>query len=281
MREAVERPDRNFFFGIDAEFVTLIQEEVEINFHGDRQIIRPARKSIGRISAVRGMVEQEGLPFIDDYISVREPIVDYATGYSGISEGDLDVNVSSYHLLPLKVAYKKIWLLLNLGCTFIGHGLVNDFRQINIYVPPNQVIDTVLLYHLPDKRYCSLKFLAWYILGQQVQVSNHDSNEDARTALRLWRKYQEFEDAGVVDQKLAEIYRDGPATGWLPGPLWEKAKAKRKTRYRGRSDRDTDADLLGGRLTPEPGGSRPGSIPVTPETRKRALEGGYFGSPLK
>lgn len=49
----------------------------------------------------------------------------------GKSAGDLDANKSHHTLVPSKVAYKKLRLLVDLGCTFIGHGLNKDFRIIS------------------------------------------------------------------------------------------------------------------------------------------------------
>jgi PAB-dependent poly(A)-specific ribonuclease subunit 2 len=48
-----------------------------------------------------------------------------------ILAGDLDLNASPHTLVPLKVAYKKLRLLVDLGCIFIGHGLSKDFRIIS------------------------------------------------------------------------------------------------------------------------------------------------------
>lgn len=45
--------------------------------------------------------------------------------------GDLDPFISRHTLVPLKVAYKKLRLLVDLGCVFIGHGLNKDFRIIS------------------------------------------------------------------------------------------------------------------------------------------------------
>ncbi|ETW85417.1 hypothetical protein HETIRDRAFT_432176 [Heterobasidion irregulare TC 32-1] len=214
-----ELPRPGTLVAIDAEFVSMQQEETEYRSDGTKKILRPARLSLARVSVLRGDGPRQGVPFIDDHIHTSEVIVDYLTEWSGIKFGDLDPNISPYTLTPLKVVYKKLRLLVDRGCVFIGHGLSKDFRIINIFVPPEQVIDTVDLYFLNSRqRRLSLRFLSWFVLGEQIQQDTHDSIEDARSALMLYKAYHEFEERGVFDEKLEELYREGRKHQWKPPP---------------------------------------------------------------
>ena len=209
-------PNDSTHCAIDAEFVRLLREEIDIGADGSRTITRPAVPGLARVSVLRGDEPELGVPFIDDYISVIEPIDDYLTQYSGLKPGDLTLGVSKFVLVNLKAVYKKLWILLNLGCTFIGHGLSSDFRTINIHVPKSQIIDTQELFSLGSRarRKLSLRFLAWLLLNEDIQqnvAEGHDSIEDARTALKLWRKYLEYVDAGILEQMKDDIWIKGKA----------------------------------------------------------------------
>lgn len=61
------------------------------------------------------------------------------------------------------------------------------------------------------QRRLSLKFLTWFVLGENIQTETHDSIEDARSALRLYKAYHKFEEDGTFDEKLEELYREGKA----------------------------------------------------------------------
>jgi PAB-dependent poly(A)-specific ribonuclease subunit 2 len=212
-----EAPKPKDLIAIDSEFVALQQEEIEVKADGTRETVRPSRLALARLSVCRGAGDQAGVPFIDDYIETKEPVIDYLTAFSGIHHGDLDLRTTAQNLVPLKVAYKKMWLLLHLGCIFIGHGLIKDFRTINIYVPKAQVIDTVDLFQSKSiMRKLKLRFLAWFFLKEDIQLGDHDSVEDARTALKLYRKWEEFTDAGILEQMLGDIYRKGRELGFNP-----------------------------------------------------------------
>lgn len=205
-----EAPKPGTLIAIDAEFVVSEPEQLEIRYTGTRKLVKPKKLTLARVSVLRGTGEMEGVPFIDDYIVWTGHIEDYLTSFSGIEPGDLDPNRSKKALVTLQTVYRKLWLLLNMGCVFVGHGLQNDFRCINLVVPRAQIRDTADLFYLSDfKRKLSLKFLAYVLLREKVQTGNHDSIEDAHTALMLFQKYEELTRLGQLENVLYQVYMEG------------------------------------------------------------------------
>ena len=70
-----------FICAIDTEFIALSEEETEIRSDGSKSVVRPVQLSLARVSVLR---EEGCVPFIDDWISTTDTIVDYLTEFSGI-----------------------------------------------------------------------------------------------------------------------------------------------------------------------------------------------------
>ena len=209
-----EAPKAGSLIAIDAEFVTVKRELNEIDCQGTK-IIRKAKKTaLARLSIVRGEEGPGfGKPFIDDYVVNKNTIEDYLTKFSGIEPGDLNPATSDKTLVTLGTVYRKVWLLMQLGCIFVGHGLSNDFKHININVPKEQIRDTAV-YFLQGKRFLSLRYLAFVLLGQNIQEGNHDSIEDAYTALILYKKYLDLKEKGALTAAVESLYEEGRATNY-------------------------------------------------------------------
>ncbi|CDW51852.1 RNase T and UCH 1 domain containing protein [Trichuris trichiura] len=161
------------------------------------------------------------LPGRDDLVAIDAEFVtlnhisDYVTKFSGIKPGDLDPTFADRPLTAMKVAYLKLRYLIDMGVKFVGHGLSNDFKVINIYVR-EQIIDTVQLFRLPRRRLVSLRFLIWHFFGIRIQSGTHDSDEDARSALMLYEKYTDIMQSPDLQFShiLNELYEHGQQLHW-------------------------------------------------------------------
>ena len=150
---ATEAPRPGMLVAIDAEFVAISRARATLgggpgaSSASDRHggggggvQLRPSRLALARVSVLRGEGPRAGEPCVDDYVRAVDPVHDYLTRYSGIRPGDLDVTTSPHHLVTLKAAYLKLRYLLDVGCVFVGHGLKQDFRMLNLVAPPEQVM---------------------------------------------------------------------------------------------------------------------------------------------
>ena len=81
-----ERLQAGSLVAIDAEFVAIKGEEVEISAQGSRAVTKAATMSLGRVSVVRGEGPMREVPFIDDYIATAEHVEDYLTRFSGLRQ---------------------------------------------------------------------------------------------------------------------------------------------------------------------------------------------------
>ncbi len=234
-----ERPGEGTMFALDCEFVMTARDEAIIWGDGTRQVVSPAKMALGRVSVIRADGPRKGIPIIDDYIEVKEPVVDYLTRFSGLMEGDLNPATSRFDVKSLKTVYRRLRCLVDAGCVFIGHGLNKDFRIINFVVPQKQVVDTVTLFRVGNRRLLGLRFLSTALLKSDIQKETHDSIEDAYAAMELYDLYKKVRgENGEGEERfqklLHELYSYGylrnfqvdPAQPFVPEPEVEALIAK-------------------------------------------------------
>lgn len=141
-------------------------------------------------------------------------------------------------------------------------------------MPPAQIIDTVNIYHLPQRqRKLSLRFLAYAVLHSNIQADTHDSIEDARTALQLYEHYQRLEAEGAWEDTLEDVYREGKQTVRLSPPALTGRVAT------GLPNCADSPSVRSGRtskppsspLRPSPGPTHPASAPSGPSRCTRCI----------
>lgn len=207
-------PSAGDLLAFDAEFVSVGDEESILTETGSKLTIREMRYAMARISVLDCNTRTV---ILDDHVLPREPVVDYLTRFSGIVAKDLDPKSSPHHLISTRSAYMKLRYLVERGCIFIGHGLQMDFWTANLAVPPNQIIDTVEIYHKPAQRYVSLRFLANFVLKRDMQQDIHDSVEDALAAYQLYATAVQLKASGEFDKLINDLYEFGFKCDWKLG----------------------------------------------------------------
>lgn len=146
-------------------------------------VLTVSGSSLARIT----LIDEDGSVLLDELVKPDQPIIDYLTRYSGITPARMKTATCS-----LRRAQKYVRKLVNHNVILVGHGLENDLKALQLAHP--YCVDTSLLYdhHRGPPYKPSLRFLARSYLKRQIQVRNqdrigHDSNEDARATLDLFK----------------------------------------------------------------------------------------------
>ncbi|XP_069170819.1 RNA exonuclease 1 homolog [Procambarus clarkii] len=132
------------------------------------------------------VINTEGETVYEHLVKPENPIIDYNTRFSGISESDMqDVKTT------IRDVQAALLTLFSDKTILIGHSLESDFHALKLI--HETVVDTSVVFPhkmgAPYKR--ALRNLASEILKTIIQndVSGHDSAEDALTCMKLmqWR----------------------------------------------------------------------------------------------
>lgn len=166
-----EKPAAGTLVALDAEFVALQQEEIEVKADGSREVVRPSRSGLARVSVLRGSGLEEGVPFLDDYIATKEPVVDYLTDYSGIHPGDLDVRLSRHNVIPLKVSSKAT---RSSGLIHLANTIITDCLQKTLALAESRL------------------HLHWSRSDERFSDNKHPCSEEPGTRYRAALHFEKF-----------------------------------------------------------------------------------------
>jgi RNA exonuclease 4 len=137
------------------------------------------------------LVNSRGEVLYDSFVRVELPVVDYRTQYSGVRPED----IAGPGAADPRRARSEIAALLK-GRVLVGHAVGNDLRVLRIPHPQRDIRDTSDYYKRLWKRDGrrggappALRLVVARVLGvDQFQTAEHDSCEDARAALALYKK---------------------------------------------------------------------------------------------
>lgn len=106
---APDLPGEGDIVALDAEFVSVQEEESLLGDSGNKIVVRETRHALARVSVIDCRTHKI---IIDDYVVPKEPVVDYLTRFSGILCGDLDPKTSPHHLVTPRTAHLKLRFLM-------------------------------------------------------------------------------------------------------------------------------------------------------------------------
>lgn len=137
------------------------------------------------------VVNFRGEILYDSFVRVEMPVVDYRTRFSGVRPEDISGSLA----VDPREARAEVAELLK-GRILVGHAVGNDLRVLRINHPRRDIRDTSEFYKRLWKREGrrggappALRLVVARVLGvDQFQTSEHDSCEDARAALSLYKK---------------------------------------------------------------------------------------------
>ncbi|MCJ1297042.1 3'-5' exonuclease [Xylographa carneopallida] len=173
------------------DVVSLDCEMVGCGIDGSRSVL--ARASI---------VNYHGSTLYDCFVQPPdgEIVADYRTHVSGIRPGDLD----SPRAIQFVKAQEEVADLLK-GRIIVAHSVVSDLQALRISHPPHLIRDTAHFPLLCPDRPRSLRALVVDRLGWiDFQQGEHDSVEDARAVMRLYRSVEDEWEAVLKAELAAE-----------------------------------------------------------------------------
>lgn len=185
-QEAKGKEDRLRSVESDADDVTVVEKALYVGLDCEMVGVGDGgkRSALARVT----LVDFDGRVIYDEHVRPRERVTDFRTWVSGVKAKHLKA------ALELKDCIQQVAELVK-GKIIVGHALKNDLQVLMLQHPVAMIRDTARYraYMRPHGREGGklrprkLKDLAEECLGMDIQGGKHDSGEDARAAMLLYR----------------------------------------------------------------------------------------------
>lgn len=122
----------------------------------------------------------------DKYVLPIEPVTDFRSFVSGIYPHHLSQGE------PFVVVQREVCNLL-MDRIIVGHAIQHDLRVLYLQHPSSDIRDTSKFFDASvygSRGTPSLRRLVEHYLNDNIQSRAHDSVEDARAAMRLYKLFQ-------------------------------------------------------------------------------------------
>merc|ERR1712061_462439 len=143
-------------------------------------------EGVDSVLARVSIVDNEGCVLLDQFVQPSQYVTDYRTHITGMTAATF----RERKVIKEDEARKRASELLE-GKIVVGHSVQYDFQALLLTHPHELIRDTALYKPLRPEglqhKTPSLKKLVANWLHENIQTGVHDSLEDARMALRLYR----------------------------------------------------------------------------------------------
>ncbi|RVE46022.1 hypothetical protein evm_009302 [Chilo suppressalis] len=141
------------------------------------------RSMLARVTLVN---ENEQVIY-DTFVKPTREVGTYRNDLTGINEGNFK---NAREITQVK---QDVMSRLN-GCLLIGHSVPGDMEMLGLQYPARDIRDIAEYpaYKNSNGQKRTLKDLAKQYLGMDIQINYHDSVEDAKAAMKLYKRVAHY-----------------------------------------------------------------------------------------
>ncbi|RLN44639.1 hypothetical protein BBJ29_001174 [Phytophthora kernoviae] len=178
-----------------SEILPVLTREIEGPFFAiDVECVATGNGTNDRDVARIAVVDEDEKVVFDQYVKPTKPIMSYLTQLTGITKSDLEDAPN------LEEALVRLKAILPVNSVIVGQSIKKDLEWLMLQKPTDykQEFDVADLFRLPMQatngvvryRYFSLRHVAKYLLGQDIQEADHDPVIDARYAMKVFKQFR-------------------------------------------------------------------------------------------